>query len=400
MKIKRVLFTLMILILTITCVEAKEVNAIYEYVSDNSVYSKKITSKDTNIKLDDFNVIVVDAKEKYKNVDIKIIAVTDDIQLEKLKSQIKNNNIEKAYYLIFEDTSKNQINVNDLKIKLNTNNYIIYTVNSNGNIIDKSNSNNQEIEISNNNYFVIAIDNSIKKIEYKANSGGVIVLDGQIITEAGKYTFKSDKIVIRNDSGYELNKAALNGKNILDQIYNGFLDVSQENDINLELEFSEINESISDEKYRFSGRIVYNDKPLANAYVELHSDVMTTITDQNGNFYFDNVSLGKHSITISHDDNVIGYSEFLINNNENNEIEVTYKTNEKVLANSSDVNLILYINKDYDIKITNKGDIINKSDINQDNNQNNKYLFIILILLIILLIIVYYIVKKVKKSNQ
>ena len=37
MKIEKILLTLMVMILTITYVEAKEVNAIYEYVSDIAV---------------------------------------------------------------------------------------------------------------------------------------------------------------------------------------------------------------------------------------------------------------------------------------------------------------------------------------------------------------------------
>ena len=384
MRIKKILFTLMVIILTIAYVEAKEVNAIYEYIDDNSVYSKRITSKDTNVKLDNFDILIKDTQEKYKNNNIKIITVTDENQLTKLKKQIKNGNIEKAYYFIFEDINKNQINVSNLNIKLNNNSnkYIIYTINGENNIIDKSNNDKQEIEISNNNYFAIATDNDIRKINYKSNDGGIIVLDGQIISDSGIYTFKSDKIIIRSNSDYEIKKATLNGKDILDEINNGFLDVSNEYDINLELDFIEIEEYVSSENYHFSGQVIYNGKPLANAYIELHSDVMTTITDEDGNFYFNNVPLGKHSITISHDDNVIGYSEFLISNNENEELELLYKKNERVINDSNNVDLILYINDDYDVTIKNKEEdpVENNGQISKKNN----YLIIIFPILIIL----------------
>lgn len=48
------------------------------------------------------------------------------------------------------------------------------------------------------------------------------------------------------------------------------------------------------------GRIQYSDgTPAAGLTVELHSDPMTDTTDENGDFYFNNVEYGSHTLTVT-----------------------------------------------------------------------------------------------------
>ena len=370
MKIKKIVIFLLIMILGIKSVNAKEVDAKYQYLPDDSIYSKKMEGKETSIELDSFNILINDSKGNNNNV--KIISITDDTQLKWISENTKNNNIIKAYYFIFEDENSNQTNADNLNIKLkdNKNKYTIYTISSDGKLIDISSQSDQEIKLSNNNYFVIAESSDIKKIKYQANNGGILVLDGEIISESGEYTFKSNKIIIRIDSGYELKSATLNDKNILDSIVDGFLDVSKLNSLNLNLEFIKVVEEISSNSYDFSGQVIYNGQPLANANVELHSTTLKTTTDKFGNFYFENISIGKHSITISHNDKVIGYSEFFIKEKDDSSLELVYKNNEKIITNQDGIDLILYINDNYDVTIKDKeetNDIANGQTTNKHN---------------------------------
>lgn len=398
MKIAKLFIALLSITFGIITVRAKEVDVKYEYVSDSSVISNKIMSKETTIEIDNITIQIIDSKEKNKGNNIKIIPITEDNQLSWLNKLIKDNELVKAYYFIFEDNNNNQINPDNLKISLNNNqsNYVIYTINNEGNIIDVSSNDNNSIKLLNNNYFVIAINSDVKTINYQANNGGVIILDGKIISNSGNYNFCSDKIVIRTDSGYKLVTAILNNKDILAEINNGFLDISQvKEDLNLNLKFNKIDEQNTNNNYIFSGQVIYNGKPLSNAYIELHSNILTTTTDKLGNFHFENVSLGSHSITISHDDKVIGYSEFSINEKEDNSIELVYKNNEKITSNSNEVDLTVYINDNYDMTF--------KKNSNKSNNQietnNHNYLLVLSIILLIL-IIIYLIYKKNKDKEK
>ena len=58
-----------------------------------------------------------------------------------------------------------------------------------------------------------------------------------------------------------------------------------------------------DQKFTLSGTIVDgNGDPLANKTVELHSDVMTTTTDANGFYKFENVTEGDHTLYVKEED--------------------------------------------------------------------------------------------------
>ena len=396
MKIKKIIFILILFVLIIPSVEAKEVSAKYEYIQDDSIYSQKITDKETKIDLDSFNISLIDELEKYQNNYFKIIPVTEENQISRIKEYIKNDKIEKIYYLLLEDSAKKEVSFDNVKIRLNNNqNNKMYTVNNEGRIIDNTNETKQDIKILNNNYIVITADSNIKKINYVTNGNGAIILDGEIISNSGEYTFKSNRIIIRSDSGYGIESALLNDEDILDKIENGFFDIDDIDNINLKINFAKENEQNLDNNYNFSGQVIYNGKPLQNAYIELHSTKLTTTTDEYGNFYFDNISLGNHSITISYDDKVIGYSQFTINSKTDNNLELIHNSNEKVIIDGDNIDLTLLINDNYDITIKNKDKL---SDNNSE--KSNLIYYLISILLIIILSIIIYIIYRKNKSNN
>ena len=171
-------------------------------------------------------------------------------------------------------------------------------------------------------------------------------------------------------------------------VENGFLNIKDLTDINLEVKFTKNVEDISTDTYSFSGQVIYNGSPLKNAKIELHSETNITYTDDEGRFKFDSVALGNHSITILHNDIVIGYTEFSVKRNTNDKIELVYKNDKKITLNEDNIDLKMIINDDYDIDIINN-EII---DTEKDNtNKKNAPLIIIPILLIIgiLLIVIF-----------
>jgi hypothetical protein len=76
------------------------------------------------------------------------------------------------------------------------------------------------------------------------------------------------------------------------------------------------------------GRVSANGNPLANAVLELtgESGTLTAKTDANGNYRFDNVTAGSHSLTVT-GGGITGHAEFSLN--ESSTTELKTETDEK-----------------------------------------------------------------------
>ena len=388
MKSKKIIFLILYLIISCHFVYAKEVTAKYEYIGSKNTQSIKITQTKTNINLGTLTLTIEDYDGIYKNSNIKLIKVEEDKALSWLKSIINNDNIITSYYIKITNNNNADINNGELTCKIteNKDEYITYLVSNDGSI--KSTFTNNEANLNNNYYLVMTKNNIKKSINITIDGNGAIILDGKLIYDSDKYEVSSDKIIIRPNNDYIIDKVLLNKIDKTSLVENGFLNIKDLTDINLEVKFTKNVEDISTDTYSFSGQVIYNGSPLKNAKIELHSETNITYTDDEGRFKFDSVALGNHSITILHNDIVIGYTEFSVKRNTNDKIELVYKNDKKITLNEDNIDLKMIINDDYDIDIINN-EII---DTEKDNtNKKNAPLIIIPILLIIgiLLIVIF-----------
>ena len=373
-------------------VSAKDISAKYEYISDDSVYTKKIMGSETNIAINDFSATIIDEDNKYRNATIKVIQASDTSQIKWLNGIIGNNEIKKAYYFIFENGNK-QIDVDNIKIKTNiSKDEKLYSINSKGTIIDSTLIDKHGITICNNGNIVIAKNSNFKTITLATSHGGSIILDGIIVNESGKYVFESNKIIIRPDYNYELSKALLNNIDIVSNISNGFLDATNIDEAELQLEFNLSNDVEQTNGYQFTGQVIYNNVPLANGYIELYSNKLTTFTNEFGYFSFDELSLGHHSMTIMKDNKVLGYTEFELFKNNKNDLEIRYKQNESIITNSDNVNIKFIVNDEYDLTIVN-------NDIIKNDTNSNKLIIIYSLIIFLTLLILILLISKLKNKN-
>lgn len=73
-----------------------------------------------------------------------------------------------------------------------------------------------------------------------------------------------------------------------------------------------------------------------------------------------------------------------------------FENDKRVIAETDNVDLVLYINDDYDVIFMNKEELID-NEATTGNDMKNDYLFILPILLVIIVLVIYIIVKNKKK---
>ena len=118
------------------------------------------------------------------------------------------------------------------------------------------------------------------------------------------------RFLIRAESGKVIKTVTLNGEDVTDLLYGGYLVLAPVYEDKVLTVTTEEEPAASEETYIVKGKVTLNGQPLADVDLELRSTLKTTRTDQNGQFVFHNVEAGKHSLTALKDGKVIGYLAF------------------------------------------------------------------------------------------
>ncbi len=383
-KIIKLLVLAICLIYNTDNILAKEVKGKSIYIEDETIYKETLDLYAT-IELEKAQITIYNTTNtKYT---IKLLEVKNDDAIEWLKA---NNIITTDEYYIYNLLILNENNEIIETPSFSYDNtldeiYLMKIVDNNGNI-------SQNNKIKSNNFIIIERNSKIKAINYEKTQGGSIIVDGKIIDENGIY-YTSKDIIIRSDAGYCIDKVYINNVDITSKVESGILKLDEYSEINLKITFAEDIQKDTSTKYNISGKIIYNGMPLSNATIELHSNKMITKTDSKGMFYYNDVEKGPHSITVLYKENVIGYSEFKINTNDNGTGVIELNKNNEVPI---DKNIILSINTDTDYKI----DISSQEEYNKIDIQYNKAIVITIIIFVILLVIILFILLILKKKKE
>ena len=118
------------------------------------------------------------------------------------------------------------------------------------------------------------------------------------------------RLLIRAESGKVIKSVMINGEDVTEELYGGYLDldaVYEDKEITVITEDEPV---APKETYTVKGKVTLNGQPLSNVDLELRSPLKTTKTDSNGNFVFTDVETGEHSLTALSDEKVIGYLSF------------------------------------------------------------------------------------------
>ncbi len=130
-------------------------------------------------------------------------------------------------------------------------------------------------------------------------------------------------------------KPVVKPKNPLTKYINPIIETEQEEDTKAEEETSDTTKEPSSPTQSKSLKIkVYNEsgEPLVGVTVEIHSDVRTGITDENGEVYFENLETGLHTMIIAYNGYRAEKKINLISDGEE-EMEINVKLEKVIIPN-------------------------------------------------------------------
>ena len=283
----------------------------------------------------------------------------------------------KAYYIDFYKNNK-KISLNgNINLKIQSCDSCelekVYYYDTNKNIITDTNNinNNMNLNINTRGYLLFD-SNNLRQINYDISENGDIVFNNNVYKETG--IIYSDtvnpEIVIRPDEGYIVDKVLLNGNDISNNVSGNFLVLNLNNNNNLKITFKKEQIVNTNENFIIKGIVNSDNQPVKNAKVILGND--TIYTDEDGNFRFENIKFGDHTISFEKNNEVIGYSSFKIISSYNTDVDVVINDDVTEISVSERVNFInMNINLEDDLRV-NYSNVysVMKGDINLDGLVN------------------------------
>ena len=119
------------------------------------------------------------------------------------------------------------------------------------------------------------------------------------------------RLLIRAASGKVISSVTLNGTDVTELLYGGYLELDPVyEDQVIAATATAIGSTDHKDTYTVKGKVTLTGQPLSNINLELRSELKITSTDKNGNFVFNDVEPGKHSLTALMEDKVVGYLSF------------------------------------------------------------------------------------------
>ena len=118
------------------------------------------------------------------------------------------------------------------------------------------------------------------------------------------------RLLIRAESGKVIKSVMINGEDVTEELYGGYLDLTPVYEDKVITVITEDEPTAPKDTYTVKGKVTLNGQPLAEAQLELRSTLKTTKADKEGNFVFTDVEPGEHSLTALSDGKVIGYLSF------------------------------------------------------------------------------------------
>ena len=175
-----------------------------------------------------------------------------------------------------------------------------------------------------------------------------VFLDGVSGAEFTVERLSEPRLLIRAESGKVIQSVTLNGEDVTDLLYGGYLQLSPVYEDKEIVVTTEDEDTEFEDRYIVKGKATLNDAPLADVDLELRSTLKTTKTDENGKFVFTDVEPGKHSLTALKDGKVIGYLCFALEADVQVDVSLlddgTYTVS--IDKNSAGVELHLILNED------------------------------------------------------
>ena len=211
------------------------------------------------------------------------------------------------------------------------------------------------------------------------------------------------RLLIRAESGKVIKSVMINGEDVTEELYGGYLDLTPVYEDKVITVITEDEPTAPKDTYTVKGKVTLNGQPLAEVDLELRSTLKTTKTDSSGNFVFSDVEPGKHSLTALDDGKVIGYLSLELKKDNKADVALfedgTYTVS--IDQNGAGVELHLVLNEEKGTLAPTEIGTIEKADPNSPQTGDNTilswwWLLLILIATCIVVLEIYRRKKKVK----
>lgn len=150
------------------------------------------------------------------------------------------------------------------------------------------------------------------------NDGGYVLVNGKICADGAQ--FKIDRfgeidLGVLLENGYHLDSIIVNGVDVTDEYANGNLKISDiVIDTYIDVTFEKCSDDPNDQckKADMEGTVYLGDKELKGATLSFDFGSAAATTDNDGRYKVDDISEGKHFVTISKDGEVLANTSFVI----------------------------------------------------------------------------------------
>lgn len=157
------------------------------------------------------------------------------------------------------------------------------------------------------------------KITVHYNSdGGYVMLNGKICPSDSEITvnrFDGINLDVICKKGHHVKQIIVNGEDVTDQFVNGTLQLTDVvTDVYVEFDFEDCASDPNDQCFKVDaeGTVYLGDKEITDADLNFDFGSFSAKTDQDGRYYVDGLSEGRHSVTVTKDGQKLGTCEFVV----------------------------------------------------------------------------------------
>lgn len=191
------------------------------------------------------------------------------------------------------------------------------------------------------------------------------------------------RLLVRAESGKVLKTVTLNGVDVTELLYGGYLDLSPIYEDKVIEVTTQDELTNSKETYTVKGKVTLNAQPLSGVELEIHPTLNTIKTDKDGNFIFNDIAAGEHTLTVIKDGKVIGYLSFELKKDNKTDISLNENGTYTVSVDKSGigVDLQLVLNEEKGTLAPTGSVTVQKpeSPLTGDNSSTKNLWFVLLI---------------------
>ena len=150
------------------------------------------------------------------------------------------------------------------------------------------------------------------------NDGGRVLVEGRVCPDGAQFNidrFGEIDLSVILENGYHLKSVTVNGVDVTDRYDGGNIRITNiTTDVHVNFTFEKCSDDPNDQcgKVSMEGKVYLGDELLPGAEMSFDFGSINASTNENGKYYVDEISEGRHIVTISKDGEVLAHITFVI----------------------------------------------------------------------------------------